>query len=187
MVDLLSWYIMLWSTVYPCPPIKCFLQNHLPKSTIRSDWFSFSWYFYIQFLFLDILITAPSPRVVIAPLCPFHSLCILYDTSNHNFNIDSESTLMVSFIFFYPSGTSNTSLISSSFPRLVSLLSLLKCECCIISLLRLGTIYNSCTIVRLKDTASSSGICTASDSSLILNKLPPDRDVAMAPIFSVND
>ena len=58
--------------------------------------------FYIQCLFLGVLVTAPSPRFIIAPVCPLKSSCVLYDASTHNFTIYIESTLMLRFICFIP-------------------------------------------------------------------------------------
>ena len=141
MVDILSWYIILCSTVYTCPSINYLVQitctraPYAPTNSPSVEIFTFN------FFLLYMLITAPSLRVSIALVCPWQPSCVLYDVSTHYFTIDSESTLMASFICFLAFSYFKQLLISSSRPHLVSLLLLLKMLLLSIYLLSISAQY----------------------------------------------
>ena len=188
MVDILSWYTVLCSMVYPCPSIKCFFQITCPRaSSAQTNSLSVE-IFTFNFCLLGMLVTAPSPRVIIAPVCPLHLSCVLYDGYTHHFTIDSESTIMKSFVCFitfrYFKHLFNLIQLSSSgFFTLVVKNVTVVC----IYLLHLGLIYTSCSVMGWKVTAYYPGIYTDSDVSLIFNKWSPTGYVAVAPIYWGND
>ena len=133
------------------------------------------------------LIREPYPRVIIDPSFPLQLSCVLYDASTHHFIIDSESTLMVIFMCFLPfiyfkQLFNFIQASSSGFFTLVVKNSSVVC----IALLYLGDIYISYSVAWWKAISCSSGIYTASDLSIILNKWSPYGDVDIAPISSGN-
>ena len=100
MVDLLSWYRMLWETVYPWSLMKCLphmidgIALSIPTNSASVELRTFS------FWPLEKLINAPCPRVIIIPVWPFKSICTPYAASTYQQMVSKLSTLRESFMCF---------------------------------------------------------------------------------------
>ena len=127
---------------------KVFFPNHCPRASPAPTNSPSVEIFTFNICLLDMLSMAPSPRVIIDPVCTLQLSCVLYDAYTNDFTIHSESTLMVSFICFLPLSYFKhifnfIQLYSSGLFTLVVKNENFVC----ISLLHLGTIYNSCAVV----------------------------------------
>ena len=70
------------------------------------------------FRFAENLDTAPFPRGIIDPVCPWQSLCTVYAASTHHFTTDMPPALKASFSYLIPLRYFNTRLSFTSSPCL---------------------------------------------------------------------
>ena len=101
-VDLLSWYRTLCSILCPCASMKYLHQSIVPSiSEIPMSSASFELAPFI-FCFHAILIIAPMPIDIIAPVWYLQSQCTAYDASTHQSIILNNFALMWRFIYNVP-------------------------------------------------------------------------------------
>ena len=100
MVDLLSWYKILWVTSYPCALMKYNshmmdgMSSSMPISSLLIELRALSFYF------LEMLIVAPLLKGIILPVWPLLSQWVLDDASTHHLLVFMLLTIRVNFRCF---------------------------------------------------------------------------------------
>ena len=102
MLLLLSWHMILFSTVCPCASMKYFDQiawgnaSSAPTSSPSVELRTFT------FCFVEVLVVAPFPKVMTVPVCPLQSGCTVYEASTYHLMVDRSSTFRVNFKYNVP-------------------------------------------------------------------------------------
>ena len=182
----LSWYIIFLSILYPWASIKyrvCKICGNL--SCVATSYSSVELFTFIFCLF-ELLMIAPFPSVVMAPLCPLLSQLSLYEASTHHLIRDIITTISFNFIFIVPFGYLSTLF---NFPQSSSLgcltLIIINATDVWISLRAQLHINISCAVVWWKLWACSSSRYLVYFSSITLNKCSTAGDAVLPMIFSV--
>ena len=123
-LDWLSWCRILCSTVYPCASMTYFVHNACGRISSVLTIYVFVELLVFGVCLLQILDTAPLPRVNALPRYLLQSSCTWYNASINQFSVLNLSTSSVSFMFLFKLGILASLTIPPSHPCLI--FSLLK-------------------------------------------------------------